>query len=123
MRLRFDACFGAPVGRDFATTPNPQAVVVAWFASIKFKDKATTPAAFAPTSESTSSRSASEPSAWPTFSDLHCRPLTQTATNAPVYCTFNESQAPSVGNPAGLWAVSWQRSAGTGWLITNCGQG
>jgi hypothetical protein len=62
-------------------------------------------------------------STWPTFSLLHCKPTSQSATTASVYCTFSESQAPAVGNPDSFWTVDLQRQSDGRWLISNYGQG
>jgi hypothetical protein len=62
-------------------------------------------------------------STWATFSALHCKQVSRTATTAAVYCTFNESQAPSNGTPSSFWTVSLHRQPDGRWLITNYGQG
>ncbi|HET6964159.1 MAG TPA: hypothetical protein VFH58_05260 [Acidimicrobiales bacterium] len=63
-----------------------------------------------------------DPSTWPTFSSLDCRPQSQSRSTATVYCTFNESQAPAVGNPDSFWTVYLRLQADGRWLITGYGQ-
>jgi hypothetical protein len=62
-------------------------------------------------------------STWPTFLALHCKPVSQAATTASVYCTFSESQAPAVGNPDSFWTVYLHLQPDGRWLIDNYGQG
>jgi hypothetical protein len=45
-------------------------------------------------------------STWATFSALHCKQVSRSATTASVSRTFKESQAPSVGNPDSFWLAS-----------------
>ena len=50
--------------------------------------------------------------------DVQCRQVSRSATTASVYCTFNESQAPSVGTPSSFWTVYLHRQPDGRWLIT-----
>jgi hypothetical protein len=58
-----------------------------------------------------------------TVSASHYKPTNHGATTASVYCTFSESQAPSVGNPDSFWTVELQRQPDGRCLISNYGQG
>ena len=61
-------------------------------------------------------------STWATFSALHCKQVSRSATTASVSRTFKESQAPSVGNPDSFWTVYLHRHLDRRWLITGYGQ-
>jgi hypothetical protein len=101
----------------------PAQATLSWFFAINHKDKAAAVAHFAPaTADQMAWASQWQPSAWPTFSALHCRQVSRRAAAAWVYCTFTESQAPSAGNPDSFWTVELHRQADGRWLITSYGQ-
>jgi hypothetical protein len=104
---------------------SPEQATLSWFSAINHKDLAAVLAHFttAAANQMGSSWTNWDTSAWPTFSALPCRQLSRSVTTASVYCTFKESQAPSVGNPDSFWTVYLQRQADGRWLITNYGQG
>ena len=62
-------------------------------------------------------------STWSTFTKLRCKPLSQGAESATVYCSFDESQSPSEGNPDSSWTVSLARQPDGRRLIGNYGFG
>ena len=96
---------------------------MAWFSAINRKDRAAAVEAFVPSAADMMNWGNGDTSTWPTFSALSCRPQAQTASTASVYCTFDESQAPAVGNPDTFWTVYLQRQPTGSWLIDNYGQG
>jgi len=104
---------------------SPEQATLSWFSAIDHKDRAAVLAHFttAAANQMGLGWTTWDTSAWPTFSALHCRQLGRSAATASVYCTFKESQAPSVGNPDSFWTVYLQRQADGRWLITNYGQG
>jgi hypothetical protein len=102
---------------------SPEQATLSWFSAINHKDRGAALAHFTTAAANQMGWGTWDTSAWPTFSALHCRQLSRSATTAAVYCTFKESQAPSVGNPDSFWTVYLQRQADGRWLITNYGQG
>lgn len=115
----------AVVGKTGAPPPKetPVEAALSWFAAVNHKDKSQAVADFEPAAADMMNWGNGDTSTWATFSSVHCKPLTQTATTASVYCTFHESQAPSVGNPDTFWTVAFRRHPGGRWLIDNYGQG
>ena len=62
------------------------------------------------------------PSAYPTFSALHCGQFSASGTTAVVLCTFKESQDPAFYvQPDNFYTVGLQRQPDGRWLITNYG--
>jgi hypothetical protein len=102
---------------------SPEQATLSWFYAINHKDKAAAVPHFVPAAAAQMSWGNGDTSTWPTFSLLHCKPISQSATTALVYCTFSESQAPAVGNPESFWTVDLQRQSDGRWLISNYGQG
>jgi hypothetical protein len=102
---------------------SPEQATLSWFYAINHKDKAAALAHFEPAVAEQMDWGNGDTSTWPTFSLLHCKPTSQSATTASVYCTFSESQAPAVGNPDSFWTVDLQRQSDGRWLISNYGQG
>jgi hypothetical protein len=102
---------------------SPEQATLSWFYAINHKDKAAAVAHFTPAAADQMNWGNGDTSTWATFSALHCRQLSRSATTASVYCTFKESQAPSVGNPDSFWTVYLHRQSDGRWLITNYGQG
>jgi hypothetical protein len=102
---------------------SPEQATLSWFYAINHKDKAAAVAHFEPAAADQMNWGDGDPSTWPTFSALHCKPTSQSATTASVYCTFSESQAPSVGNPDSFWTVELERQPDRRWLISTYGQG
>ena len=102
---------------------SPEQATLSWFYAINHKDKAAAVAHFEPAAADQMDWGDGDTSTWPTFSALHCKPTSQSATTALVYCTFSESQAPAVGNPDNFWTIELHRQPDGRWLISNYGQG
>ena len=102
---------------------SPVQATLSWFYAINHKDKAAAVAHFEPAEARQMDWGNGDPSMWATFSALHCKLTSQSATTAGVYCPFSESQAPSVGNPDSFWTVGLQRQPDGRWLIYSYGQG
>ena len=102
---------------------SPKQATLSWFFAINHKDKAAAIAHFEPAAADQMSWGNGDTSTWATFSALHCTQVSRSATTASVYCTFKESQAPSVGQPSSFWTVYLHRQSNGRWLITNYGQG
>lgn len=102
---------------------SPEHATLSWFYAVNHKDRAAAIAHFTAFSAGLMDWGGGDTSTWPTFSGLHCRPLSQAAATATVYCTFTESQAPATGNPDSFWYVGLQRQWDGRWLITNYGVG
>ena len=102
---------------------SPEQATLSWFAAINHKDKAAAVAHFEPVAANQMDWGNGDTSTWPTFSSLHCKPTSQGAATASVYCTFSESRAPAVGNPDSFWEVDLQRQSDGRWLISTYGQG
>lgn len=60
--------------------------------------------------------------AWPTFTNVQCRPYSRQGNEAVVYCSFNSHKDPSSANDT-FWTVELHERSGGPWLITNYGQG
>jgi len=102
---------------------SPVQATLSWFAAINQKDKAATMAHFEPAAAGMMNWGGGNVTTWPTFPALHCAQVNRSGVTASVYCTFSESQAPSVGNPDSFWTVDLKRQSDERWLITNYGQG
>jgi hypothetical protein len=102
---------------------SPEQATLSWFYAINHKDKAAAVAHFEAAAAGQMNWGNGDTSTWPTFSALHCKPTSHSATTAYVNCTFSESQAPSVGNPDSFWTVELQRQPDGRWLISSYGQG
>ncbi len=87
------------------------------------KDRAAAVAHFVPADASMMNWGNGDASTWSTFTRLQCKPLSQDAASATVYCSFDESQSLSEGNPDTFWTVSLARQPDGRWLIDNYGQG
>lgn len=111
---------GLPAASSYQS---PEQATLSWFYAINHKDKAAAVAHFEPAASYQMNWGNGDTSMWPTFSALHCKPVTQSATTASVSCTFSESEAPSVGSPDSFWAVELQRQSDGRWLISTYGQG
>jgi hypothetical protein len=59
---------------------------------------------------------------WSKFTDLNCRSLKTSTSNADFQCTFRESSSPTEGNPSSGWGVQLHRFKRS-WLIVSYGQG
>jgi hypothetical protein len=90
---------------------------------VNAKDRAAAVAHFVPADADMMDWGNGDTSTWSTFTRLRCRPLSQDASSATVYCSFDESQSPSEGNPDTFWTVSLARQPDGRWLIDNYGQG
>lgn len=101
--------------------PPPAETAQAWFAAIDSKSPAAV-ASYSPPGSAVWDVSF-PPSQWPTFTSVTCKTLTASAATAEVNCTFNESQAPAVGNPDSFWNLSMVRAANGRWLVASYGQG
>ena len=102
---------------------SPEQATLSWFFAINHKDKAAAIAHFEPAAAGQMNWGNGNTSTWSTFTALHCKQVSRTTTTASVHCTFNESQAPSVGNPDSFWTVYLHRQPDGRWLITGYGQG
>jgi hypothetical protein len=100
---------------------SPEQATLSWFSAINHKDNAAAIAHFEPAAANQMNWGYGDASTWPTFSALHCKQVSRSATTASVYCTFSESQAPSVGNPDSFWTVYLKRQPDKRWLITDYG--
>jgi hypothetical protein len=105
---------------SFAT---PLQATLSWFAAVNAKDKAAAVAHFVPADASMMGWGNGDASTWSTFTRLRCRQLSQAGTSATVYCSFDESQSLSEGNPDAFWTVWLARQPDGRWLIDNYGQG
>ena len=101
----------------------PLQATLSWFAAVNAKDKVAAVAHFVPADADMMDWGSGDTSTWSTFTRLRCQPLSQDAASATVYCSFDESQSPSEGNPDTFWTVSLARQPGGRWLIDNYGQG
>jgi hypothetical protein len=101
----------------------PEQATLSWFFAINHKDKAAAIAHFEPAAAGQMNWGNGNTSTWATFTALHCKQTGRTTTTASVHCTFNESQAPSIGNPDSFWTVYLHRQPDGRWLITGYGQG
>jgi len=102
---------------------SPEQATLSWFFAVNHKDKAAAVAHFTPAAAGDMNWGNGDTSTWATFSALQCKQISASAVSAVVYCTFKESQAPSVGNPDSYWTVSLERQTDGRWLINNYGQG
>ena len=120
---------GSATGRSSAPThassskQTPRQAALAWFAAINHKDKSAAVADFEPSAAQQMGWGGGDQSTWPSFSSVRCKTLRQSATNAIVYCTFSETQAPAAGQLDHFWEVWFHRSTRGRWLIDNYGQG
>ena len=111
----------APVPESsFAT---PLEATLSWFAAVNAKDRAAAVAHFVPADASMTDWGNGDTSTWPAFTRLRCKPLSSGAASATVYCSFDELQSPSAGNPDTFWSVWLARQTDGRWLIDNYGQG
>jgi len=101
---------------------SPEKATLSWFFAVNHKDKTAAVAHFEPAAAYQMNWGNGDTSTWATFSALHCKQVSRSATNASVHCTFKESRAPSVGNPDNFWTVYLHRQQGGRWLITGYGQ-
>ena len=104
----------------FAT---PLQATLSWFAAVNARDREAAVAHFVPADAGMMNWGNGDTSTWSTFTRLHCKPLSQDAASATVYCSFDESQSPSEGNPDSFWTVWLARQPDGRWLIDNYGQG
>ena len=102
---------------------SPEQATLSWFFAINHKDDAAAVAHFEPAAADQMNWGNGDTSTWATFSALHCRQVSRKAMTASVFCTFRESQAPSVGNPDSFWTVDLHRQPDWRWLITGYGNG
>jgi hypothetical protein len=109
-----------PESSSFAT---PLEATLSWFAAVNSKDRAAAVAHFVPADASMMDWGNGGTSTWATFTRLRCKPLSSGAASATVYCSFDESQSPSEGNPDSFWTVWLTRQTDGHWLIDNYGQG
>ena len=91
-------------------------------ARVNAKSRAQALAHFTPSARYMADWMNEDTSTWATFSDVACRPVTSSATDATVRCTFHEFDVPSAGNPDSWWCVMLHRASDGRWLITNYGQ-
>ena len=111
----------APVPQSsFAT---PLEATLSWFAAVNAKDRAAAAAHFVPADASMMDWGNGDTSTWSTFTRLRCKPLSSGTASATVYCSFDESQSPSEGNPDTFWTVWLAHQTDGRWLIDNYGQG
>ena len=101
----------------------PLQATLSWFAAVNAKDKAAAVAHFVPADASMMGWGNSDTSTWSSFTRLRCKQLSQVGTSATVYCSFDESQSLSEGNPDTFWTVWLARQPDGRWLIDNYGQG
>ena len=101
----------------------PLQATLSWFAAVNAKNKAAAVAHFVSAEADMMDWGNGDTSTWSTFTRLRCKPLSQDAASATVYCSFHESQSPSEGNPDTFWTVSLARQPDGRWLIDNYGQG
>jgi len=125
----------APAGSASASSPGAVAAVtvssfetplqaaLSWFAAVNAKEAAAAVAHFVPADADMMNWGNGDTSTWSTFTRLRCKPLSQDAASATVYCSFDESQSPSEGNPDSFWTVWLARQPDGRWLIDNYGQG
>jgi hypothetical protein len=115
---------GSPAASNIrpATLQTPKQATVSWFAAVTETTKAIALADFEPKARDMMEWGGGRTSTWPTFSDVRCKTLIRTASEASVYCTFSESDSPAVGNPDTFWTVYVQRNTNRRWLISDYGQ-
>ena len=106
-----------------ASFGTPLQATLSWFAAVNATDKAAAVAHFVAADAGMMNWGNGDTSTWSTFTPLHCKPLGQEAASAAVYCSFDESQSPSEGNPDTFWTVWLARQPDGRWLIDNYGQG
>lgn len=104
---------------------SPVQATLSWFYAFNHKDMAAAAAHFEPAEAYMMTAGYGGPSAWPTFSALHCRQLSAWGLTAVVLCTFKETEAPefSYFQPDNFWTVELDRQPDGRWLITNYGTG
>jgi hypothetical protein len=114
---------GATAAVSTASFGTPLQATLSWFAAVNAKDRAAAVAHFVPADAGMMDWGNGDTSTWSTFTRLRCQPLSQDATSAAVYCSFDESPSASEGNPDTFWTVSLARQPDGRWLIDNYGQG
>lgn len=111
-----------PAGTSVSAFDTPTTATLSWFAAVNHKDLQAALAHFEADSAHMADWSGG-PSSWPTFSSVQCQPESETKSDARVSCTFQESDAPAVGNPDSWWDVYLRQQEDGRWLIDNYGQG
>jgi len=101
---------------------SPEQATLSWFDALNHKDRAAAVAHFAP-AEAEMMDWYGGPSAYPTFSALHCRQISASGSTAVVLCTFNETGGLPGVQSDNFWTVGLQRQPDGRWLITNYGTG
>jgi hypothetical protein len=114
---------GAAAAVSTASFGSPLQATLSWFAAVNAKDRAAAVAHFVSADADMMDWGNGDTSTWSTFTRLRCKPLSQGATSATVYCSFDESPSASEGNPDTFWTVSLARQPDGRWLIDNYGQG
>ena len=101
----------------------PLQATLSWFAAVNARDRAAAVAHFVPADADMMNWGNGDTSTWSTFTRLRCKPVSQAAASAAVYCSFDESPSLSEGNPDNFWTVWLARQSDGRWLIDNYGQG
>ena len=102
---------------------SPEQATLSWFYALNHKDMAAAVAHFEPARAFMMTAGYGGPSAWPTFSALHCRQISAHGNTATVLCTFNETGGLPGVQQDNFWTVDLQQEPDRRWLITNYGQG
>jgi hypothetical protein len=100
-------------------TSTPVRAALGWFKAINEKNTPKAKSYLAPQSQYMMDWGPA--STWSTFTNLNCKTLSATRTQAAVYCTFHESASPSADQPSAWWSIDLRR-AKQEWLIDNYGQ-
>ena len=93
---------------------------MSWFYAVNHKDMAAAISHFAPAAAAQMEWYGG-PSAYPTFSELHCRQVSTDGSTASVLCTFTELHSPPGTQIDNFWTVELQRQPDGRWLITGYG--
>jgi hypothetical protein len=96
---------------------------LSWFYAMNHKDMTAAVSHFAPAAAYMMTDGYGGASAWPTFSELHCRLISTYGTTASVLCTFKELHSEPGTQVDNFWTVELQRQPDGRWLITNYGTG
>jgi hypothetical protein len=101
---------------------SPEQATVSWFYALNHKDMAAAISHFAPAAAAMMDWYGGT-SAYPGFSELHCRQISSYGSTASVYCTFKELHPEPGTQVDDFWTVELQRQPDERWLITNYGTG
>jgi hypothetical protein len=109
----------SPTGIGTSSSTSPQQTVETWFSEVNAKSHSAPALLAQPLRHDWE---ATRVTSWPSFSNVSCRPISESGNTATVHCGFVESRFAGAATPNTAWTVHLVKQPDGSWLIARYGK-